>query len=202
MGCQLADFRAVVRHGLFFVLVFVALFTALSSAWAAPPPWAPAHGWRKKHDPYYVGYEGRRWPSDYGVLRGSCNREAIGAVLGAAVGGAIGSRVGKGDERAVATVVGVVIGAVVGAQIGRSMDEEDRACMGHALELSESGRPVYWENEHSGARYTLTPLGEIGRQGGRTCREFELEARIQGKRDLTRQTACRNDDGSWSLARG
>ena len=202
MGSQVEHLRTVERHVLLLGFLAVALFTTLTPAWADPPPWAPAHGWRKKHDPYYLGYEGKRWPSDYGVLRGSCNREAIGAVLGAAVGGAIGSRAGQGDQRAVATVVGVVIGAVVGAQIGRSMDEEDRACVGHALELSEAGRPVYWENDRSGAHYALTPLGEAGRQGGRTCREFTLEVRIRGKRDLSQQMACRNDDGSWSLRRG
>lgn len=202
MDSQVEHCWTVERHVLLLGLLAVALFTALTSAWAEPPPWAPAHGWRKKHDPYYVGYEGKRWPSDYGVLRGSCNREAIGAVLGAAVGGAVGSRAGQGDRRAVATVVGVVIGAVIGAQIGRSMDEEDRACIGHALELSEAGRPVYWENDHSGARYALTPLGEAGGQGSRTCREFTIEVRVHGKRDLSRQMACRNDDGSWSLRRG
>jgi surface antigen len=202
MVSQLQHFRVVGRYGLLFLLLTVTLLTTLSSAWADPPPWAPAHGWRKKYDPHYVGYEGKRWPSDYGVLRGSCNREAIGAVLGAAVGGAIGSHAGQGDQRAVATVVGVVIGAVVGAQIGRSMDEEDRACIGHALELSEAGRPVYWENERSGARYALTPLGGTDGQGGRTCREFVLEVRIHGKRDLSQQEACRDGDGSWSLRRG
>ena len=201
MGSQPKRFQLVWMHALSPVLVIVVLSVALFSAWADPPPWAPAHGWRKKHDPYYVGYEGRRWPSDYGVLHGSCNREAIGAVLGAAVGGAIGSRVGEGDDRAVATIIGVVIGAVVGAQIGRSLDEEDRACIGHALELSEAGRPVYWQNEHSGARYTLTPLAEVRGQAGRICREFVLEVRLDGKRDRSQQKACRNEDGSWSLAR-
>jgi surface antigen len=198
---KLEHSRTVGRQVLSFVLLAAAMFIALSATWAEPPPWAPAHGWRKKYDPHYVGYEGRRWPSDYGVLRGSCNREAIGAVLGAAVGGAIGSRVGQGDERAVATVVGVVLGAVVGAQIGRSMDEEDRACMGHALELSEAGRPVYWQNERSGAQYVLTPLGETAGQGSRPCRDFQLEVRLGSKRDLSRQRACRNGDGSWSLGR-
>jgi len=203
MGLELKRFQTVCLRALLQVLIGVLLSTTLLWAWADPPPWAPAHGWRKKHDPHYVGYEGRRWPSDYGVLHGTCNREAIGAVLGAAVGGAIGSQVGTGDQRAVATVVGAVIGAVVGAQIGRSMDEEDRACIGHALELSEAGRPVYWQNEHNGARYTLTPLDDMGRQtAGRPCREFVLEVRFDGKRERSQQKACRNDDGTWTLIRG
>jgi hypothetical protein len=94
------------------------MFVALSAAWADPPPWAPAHGWRKKYDPHYVGYEGRRWPSDYGVLRG-CNREAIGAVL-AQRWGAIGSRVGHDDQRCGHRRRRCAC-AVIGAQIGRTM---------------------------------------------------------------------------------
>ena len=28
---------------------------------AQPPAHAPAHGWRKKNDPHYVGYTGYKW---------------------------------------------------------------------------------------------------------------------------------------------
>ena len=70
-------------------------------ALATPPSHAPAHGWRKKHDPYYVGYTGRQWEEHYGILDGNCNREAIGTVLGGVVGGVVGSQVADGDDRAV-----------------------------------------------------------------------------------------------------
>src|SRR5258707_819066 len=67
---------------------------------ADPPPWAPAHGWRKKNDPNYVGYTGRKWEKDYGVVEGHCNTQAIGAVLGGVVGGAVGSRASSCSRRA------------------------------------------------------------------------------------------------------
>lgn len=73
----------------------VILFPQAPAVYADPPPWAPAHGWRKKHDPYYVGYAGHQWPNDYGISSGRCNREAVGTALGGIVGGAIGSTVGK-----------------------------------------------------------------------------------------------------------
>jgi surface antigen len=167
-------------------------------AWADPPPWAPAKGWRKKHDPQYMGYEGRRWPSDYGVTRGNCDRKAIAEVLGAAVGGAIGSRVGESTDRVVATAIGAVIGAVVGAQIGKVLDEEDRACMGQALELVDGSRPVYWTNERTGVQYTVTPGRDV--PGERICREFQLDAELNGKRDRSSQVACRGTDGTWRMA--
>ena len=198
---------------------------AAATAWADPPDWAPAHGWRGKHERRYddrdddhdrqrgrkdrrehrrevrrpaVGPTGQRWPGDYGVISGRCNRDEIGAVLGAVVGGAVGSRVGEGNGRIVATVVGAIVGGVVGAQIGRSMDEEDRACVGHALELTSNGRPVTWENERNGARYLLTPLGE-DTQGGTPCREFSLDVTANGRTDSSRQRACRGDDGRWNM---
>jgi len=176
----------------------VALFAA-EAILAAPPPWAPAHGWRKKHDPHYVGYQGRRWPSDYGVMRGDCDLQAIGAVLGGAVGAVIGSRVGDGDGRAVATVIGAVVGAVIGSQVGRSMDQKDRACVGHALELADDGRPVYWENRDTGARYTVTPGPAL--KGDRICREYLLDVVVKNKHDRSPQSACRSNDGKWNVVK-
>ena len=53
-----------------------------------PPPWAPAHGWRRKHaQDYEAGYV----IPDLGIELGRCNRDVIGAVIGGAAGGAIGS---------------------------------------------------------------------------------------------------------------
>ena len=74
----------------------VLLVSALATVWslaalADPPAHAPAHGWRKKHDPYYVGYTGTQWERDYDVTSGRCNREEIGAVLGGVAGGVVGS---------------------------------------------------------------------------------------------------------------
>ena len=66
---------------------------------ADPPDHAPAHGWRKKHDPDYRGYRGhggREWERDYGVLNGRCSAEAVGAVVGGAIGGVVGSGIGEG----------------------------------------------------------------------------------------------------------
>lgn len=116
------------------------LLFALGAAWATPPSHAPAHGWRKQHDPGYVGYTGKKWDQDYGIVAGRCNREAVGAVLGGAVGGVIGSQIGKGDGNKVAIIVGTALGAVLGARAGRDMDRSDAACIGHALELARDGQ--------------------------------------------------------------
>src|SRR5207249_5438905 len=108
----------------------------------ALPPWAPAHGWRKKNDPNYVGYTGKKWDKDYGIIEGRCNSAAVGAVLGGAVGGAVGARAASKEDRPVAIVVGTVLGAVIGAKIGQKSDEGDRGCWGHALELAGEKKTV------------------------------------------------------------
>ena len=181
-----------------FSVAALALGIAAPLAIAEPPAHAPAHGWRKKNDPNYVGYTGRKWDKDYGVIGGRCNREAVGTVLGGVVGGAIGSTVGKDDTRRVAIVVGTVLGAVIGAQIGREFDDADRACVGHALELAAEGKPVTWANPQTGASYAVTPTR--GYKEGRTsCREFTTVVTAKGRKETATDRACRTGDGTWKI---
>lgn len=172
-----------------------------ASAIATPPPHAPAHGWRQKHDPYYVGYSGRQWEKDYGILSGRCNREAIGTVLGAAVGAVVLNRTATPENRTVATVVGAMAGAVIGNRIGRKLDESDRGCLGHALELGDPGRRIEWANESTGVRYEVAPGDERDRNG-KACREFTLvEMAGSGGKLAQRGLACQSQPGVWEVAR-
>jgi surface antigen len=164
-------------------------------AYADPPPWAPAHGWRKKHDPYYLGYTGTRWERDYGILEGKCNREAIGAVLGGVTGAVIGGAVS--DGKGVAILAGAVLGAVVGSQIGKSMDQADRACIGHALELAPDNQRVRWTGS-GGTVYTVTPVKGFKRNG-LDCREYITEMRTGNKKEKVKEKACRDRDGTWTI---
>ncbi len=166
--------------------------------YADPPPWAPAHGWRKKNDPNYVGYTGKKWDQDYGVATGQCNRQAVGAVIGGVVGGAVGSQVGKGSGRDVAILVGTVAGAMIGAQIGRDMDRTDQACIAHALELAATNKRVTWPSADNRATYVLTP-GDGFQRGGQTCREFSLRRTAGSRTDTAPGRACRTGDGTWQI---
>lgn len=165
---------------------------------ADPPPWAPAHGWRKKNDPNYVGYTGKTWDRDYGVVEGRCNSAAVGAVLGGVVGGAVGSRVSGKQDRPVAIVVGSVLGAVIGAKIGQGIDEGDRGCWGHALELAGERKTVVWTNKTTGVNYRLTPTRNF-QQGGLPCREFSTVVSAGARRDTVKGTACRRGGGEWEI---
>ena len=178
------------------------LTTALAlpcAAMAVPPAHAPAHGWRKKHDPTYAGYSGRNWQRDYGVRLGRCDRAEIGALLGGVAGGAIGADVADDDDRLVAVVVGTVIGAAIGSEIGRRMDRTDRSCVGHALELASYGQTVAWSNPSTKVNYQLTPLsdGKVATDG---CRRFRLVAHGNFGLSEGRTTACPDADAVWQLA--
>lgn len=179
------------------------LAALLSCAWmgeafADPPAHAPAHGWRKKHDPYYVGYAGTRWERDYEISSGRCNREEIGAVIGGVAGGVIGSRAGenRGSNRTVATIIGAAVGALIGAKIGREMDESDRGCVGHGLELAKAGQRVYWHND--GLRYELV-AGDGKRSSRGLCREFTLSVSGEPGRERRKGLACQNQPGVWKV---
>lgn len=161
--------------------------------WADPPGQAPAHGWRKKHDPYYLGYAGKKWNEDYGITAGRCNRQAVGAVLGGVMGGVVGAQVGEGSGKRIAILVGSAVGAVLGAQIGRDLDAADAACIGHALELARDGRRVSWHDD-AGTHYQLQPLAGFS-QDGLPCRRFEL---VVGGKAL-RQAACQREPGVWEM---
>lgn len=185
----------------------VALLVALPlAALAAPPDWAPAHGWRKKNDPSYAGYtghSGKAWDSDYGVKSGSCDRSKVGQVLGGVVGGVaggvIGSEVAKDSEhRTVATVLGAVIGAAIGSEVGRRMDKTDRSCVGHALELADTGRSVRWTNPNTRVTYQLTPLDQSTRGDG--CRRFRLIAHGSFGLNEGNTVACPDSNGVWRLS--
>ena len=165
---------------------------------ADPPSHAPAHGWRKKNDPYYVGYTGRHWTEDYGVRSGHCDRDQAGAAVGAVVGGAIGAAASNDDNRLVAILAGAAIGAVIGHEIGDSMDDKDRACFGHSLELLEDGRKVEWRGSTSDMVYALTPYGRFEREG-RVCRKFTFVRLDNGRRVAKEGSACRYGEGDWRM---
>ena len=163
---------------------------------AEPPPHAKAHGWRKKNDPTYVGYTGKKWQRDYGVADGRCNTAAVGAVVGGVIGGAVGARVSSDQDRPVAVILGAALGAVVGRAIGKELDAADRACMGHALELAGERKTVAWTNPGSGVSYRLTPTGSF-KDGNAPCRRFTTVLTAGGRKDTVKGAACRQGNGEW-----
>jgi surface antigen len=192
------------------LLLFLVLASPGFSA-ADPPPWAPAHGYRGKHQPfngdedeyrdsgyYYLPWLTPGYHSDY-VGGGHCYREKLGAVLGGMIGGAVGSQIADGKGRTVATLSGAVIGILVGQSIGRHMDEVDQNCTGQTLEYVPDHDHVSWSDPATGNFYTVTPVRTYPASGNRYCREYQTDAIIGGRRQQVYGSACRQPDGSWKM---
>jgi surface antigen len=199
------------------VIVPVALLALVASiALADPPGWAPAHGYRDKHndndhdrddkhgkhrgerESYYVGYSGIEYERDFDIPSGRCDREKVGAVLGGVAGGVVGNQIGNRDNRVFATILGATVGALIGAKIGRDMDDRDRGCVGHALELGTDGHGVRWTNRESGVRFVMIPLG-APRGGAQICRNFRLTSTRGSIVDTRDGRACQVRPGAWEL---
>jgi surface antigen len=180
-------------------LLMCSLVVLACPAFADPPAHAPAHGWRKKNDPSYAGYTGYQWERDFDISSGRCNRQEIATVVGAIAGGVIANRVAD-EHRTVATIVGVIAGAAIGNRIGRELDEADRGCFGHALEIAEPGQRITWTNQAAGLRYEMSP-GAGSTRNGKPCRAYTLVT-VAG-RDRSSQTgvACQSQPGVWQAAR-
>jgi len=180
-----------------FALASVVLLSFAAETLAKPPPWAPAHGYRAKNEAFYVGYTGHQWPRDYGILGGRCNTDEVLAAVGAVAGGVIAGSAAKPQDRAIASLIGAILGGVIGAQIGDRIDQRDRACIGHSLELARTGQTIRWSNPDTGYGYQLRPVSDLA-DG---CREFELARTDGGRSKPARMRGCATGDGAWSLAR-
>jgi len=121
-------------------LIGVALAAAVAlpaaPAMADPPPWAPAHGYRDKHDKrhysrgdrYYEPRKMRRgdryWRGNDGRYYCKRNDGTTGLIIGAAGGALLGRELDGGRDR----TTGTVLGAAAGALIGRAIDRGDARC--------------------------------------------------------------------------
>ena len=123
-------------------------------------------------------------------------KEQTGAVAGAVVGGVVGSTIGGGTGRTVAIIAGTVAGAVIGGKIGSKMDEADKLKAAQALETTPTGKHSEWKNPDTGAQYNMTPTRTYN-SNGTPCRDFSVNATVDGKAEQVHGTACRQADGSW-----
>ena len=185
--------RKLIALTVFFT--FVGGFSV--SSLADPPDHAPAHGWRKKHDPDYTGYSGVQWQTDYEITTGHCNREAIATVVGGVVGGVIAHRVSD-ENPVVATIIGAAVGALIGNKIGEKLDEADKGCVGHALELAKPGQVVTWTNASNDVHYEMAP-GAPRTQNGLACRDFKLTATSGSNKSSKSGVACQSNAGVWQI---
>ena len=127
---------------------------------------------------------------------GKGQSEQSGEIIGAILGGVLGSQVGKGDGRTAAIILGTMAGAMIGCNVGKSMDETDQLKTADSLETVRTGEPTSWNNPDTGNEYTVTPTRTYEQSSG-PCRDYTIDAKIDGKNEKVHGTACRQPDGSW-----
>lgn len=130
------------------------------------------------------------------AMTGCETQEQTGQVLGGVAGAAAGSQVGGGSGRTIATIGGAILGAAIGGRVGSNMDERDLRQTGQALESTETGETARWVNPDTGNAFAVRPTSTYQAADG-PCREYELDAEIDGEDETITGTACRQADGTW-----
>lgn len=134
------------------------------------------------------------------LVLGGCatNRfnEQAGMVIGGALGGLLGNQIGGGSGRTAAIIIGTLAGVAIGGNVGRSMDDTDRLKTARSLETVRTGVNTSWENPDTGNQYSVTPTRTYDADGG-PCREYTVDAVVDGRNQTVYGTACRQADGSW-----
>lgn len=123
--------------------------------------------------------------------------EGLGTFMGTLIGAAIGSQMGKGDGREASIMAGALVGAFIGNRIGHTMDEVDKMKLNQALETSQTNVSTRWENPDYQTSYEVTPTRTYYAEAEQPCREYTMNAFIDGRPEVVQGTACRNEQGEW-----
>jgi surface antigen len=67
---------------------------------------------------------------------------------------------------------------------------------GQTLETVRTGVSSSWRNPDTGNEYTVIPTNTYETASG-PCREYTINAVIDGRTQKVRGTACRQSDGTW-----
>jgi surface antigen len=122
-------------------------------------------------------------------------QQQAGMIIGGILGGVLGNEIGGGTA---AIIAGTLIGASIGGAIGQSMDATDRAHVSESLETVRTGVPSRWRNPDTGNDYTVVPTKTYETASG-PCREYTIDAIVNGREETVYGTACRQPDGSWRI---
>ena len=119
---------------------------------------------------------------------GCATKSGTGTAVGAGAGGLLGYAVGG----TTGLIIGGALGGALGYHVGAKMDEEDKRRAAYAL---EQNRYMEWQNSQ-GDTYQIKPERTSYRDG-RECRDFTMNADIDGQAEKVHGVACRRPDGTW-----
>ena len=98
--------------------------------------------------------------------------------------------------------IGISGGGLIGGKLGETLDRADRTA-GYeaeykALEYSTGGELVAWTGK-SGSVSGKVVAAQPYRVGSQDCRQYSHELTVSATVTNARGSACRNNDGSWTL---
>jgi surface antigen len=106
------------------------------------------------------------------------------------------------NKQASASITGISGGGLVGGTFGAVLDKVDRTMAFEAeykaLEYSKGGELVTWTGK-TGTVAGKVVAAQPYRVGSQDCRQYSHELTLAGAMTNARGTACRNNDGTWSL---
>jgi hypothetical protein len=160
----------------------------------------------------YTGFGGTRWSTDYGIGAGRCDRDAI--VIEA--NDARKTLVQRHEENLKNRTVGIIgatsgSGVLLSTRLGGRLDDRDRHCLGHVLELGAVGREVTWINPTTRQAYVAVvneyaPTTRIptasGPKAQDRCRVLVLTTTAVGvaaRGPARTLVACQANPGVWSI---
>jgi surface antigen len=127
-------------------------------------------------------------------------KESAGTFIGAATGALVGSQFGKGNGQLAGVAIGTLLGAQLGAHVGAKMDHRDKELANQAayrtLEKQPDNVVSSWKNPNTNHRgnFVVTNTTE---KSNRVCRSYTNTVFIEGKQEVLKGQACRQDDGTW-----
>ena len=129
------------------------------------------------------------------------SNEQTSSIVGSVLGGAAGYQFGKGKGKKVATVLGAIAGGMIGGNMGRGLDQQDQNRVSQTLETAPRNQKVAWNNNNTQTNYELTPVTEKyqGTVNGQAtqCRDYVMDAWIDGRVQQINGRACKNGNGQW-----
>ncbi len=108
----------------------------------------------------------------------------------------------SGDQKPSVPVIGGMAGGIAAGQAGAGLGRADRRLALEAeykaLEYTPGGQQVSWQNS-DGSSSGEVIAAQPYRVGSQDCRQYSHTVHVGGRTTIGRGTACRNEDGSWTL---
>ena len=128
------------------------------------------------------------------------SNEQTHTIAGSVIGGALGHQFGKGDGKKAMTIVGAIVGGMIGGNMGRRLDRNDNRRVSQSLESTPNYQKVAWNNNNTNTQYKFTPVNKYeGKINGyqTQCRDYIMDAYIEGRMQQIKGRACKNSQGQW-----